>query len=340
MFGRSLVFVFLGAIAAIFVANEISRSFVSYSGDAFVTTDMVAVAPTVTGRLATVSVVDDQWVAEGAPLFAIDPEPYSLALESAKASLQLAEASQETARDTHAEAAMMVAAAKAVFDDAQATEGRIKTLFDQGVVPQQRLDDVIRDLDQARADYRAAEAAAVVAKDRIAESAVDIAVATAARDLAAYNLSQASVTAPMSGFVAPFRARAGAYLDEGDQVLAIVSNSQWRVVVNLPEQRLANLAVGQPAWMTIASNPWVVVRGRVKSVSRGISRSPVGPSVLPYVAPTTEWIRLSRRFPVEISFDDPDRLTLFAGADARVLIHHTAVEPGTDRTVPIEAEQP
>lgn len=340
MFGRGLVVLFLLAIVVVYAANEVSRHYFSYSSDAYVTSDVVAVAPTVAGRLATLAVVNDQWVAGGAPLFDVDPRPYQLALEKAQASLRLARTAEKTSRDALVEATADETAARAVLKDAKATQKRLKTLFEQGVATQQRLDDINRDLANALAAVRRAEAAAKVARDGTAESAAEVAAATAARDLAKYNLLQTSVTAPMSGFVAPFTARVGAYLDVGETVLAIVSDQKWRVVINLPEERLAHLAVGQPAWMMIASDPWRIFRGRVKSVSRGVARSENEPLIVPYVAPTMEWIRLSRRFPVEISFDDPKQLTLFMGADARVFIRHTNVGNVADPTVPLGTARP
>ncbi len=52
-----------------------------------------------------------------------------------------------------------------------------------------------------------------------------------------------------------------------------------------------------------------------------MARSQDNPQVLPYVDPTTDWVRLPRRFPIEITIDDwPETLGLFNGADARVLI--------------------
>jgi multidrug efflux system membrane fusion protein len=42
---------------------------------------------------------------------------------------------------------------------------------------------------------------------------------------------------------------------------------------------------------------------------------------LPYVEPTTDWIRLERRFPVTLVLRDPDPgVTLHMGSDARTLI--------------------
>jgi multidrug efflux system membrane fusion protein len=43
--------------------------------------------------------------------------------------------------------------------------------------------------------------------------------------------------------------------------------------------------------------------------------------LLPYVAPTTDWIRLQRRRPVTIVLDEaPSEGKLYMGADARTVI--------------------
>ena len=43
--------------------------------------------------------------------------------------------------------------------------------------------------------------------------------------------------------------------------------------------------------------------------------------LLPYIAPTTDWIRLPRRFPVTVDLvNPPPGLTLYMGADARCIV--------------------
>jgi membrane fusion protein, multidrug efflux system len=41
---------------------------------------------------------------------------------------------------------------------------------------------------------------------------------------------------------------------------------------------------------------------------------------LPYVAPTTDWIRLARRMQVTLELEPKPDVPLFMGADARVLL--------------------
>jgi multidrug efflux system membrane fusion protein len=59
----------------------------------------------------------------------------------------------------------------------------------------------------------------------------------------------------------------------------------------------------------------------IQGIARGISRSRTPNTLLPYVEPTTDWIRLQRRFPVTLVLRDlPPAILLHMGADARALI--------------------
>jgi multidrug efflux system membrane fusion protein len=87
----------------------------------------------------------------------------------------------------------------------------------------------------------------------------------------------------------------------------------------LPERHLAGLSVGQKVWFMIGSDPWRVHVGKVKSIAPGVARSQEAFEPLPYVAPATDWIRLARRFPVEIDIGElPKHEQLFQGANATV----------------------
>jgi multidrug efflux system membrane fusion protein len=79
--------------------------------------------------------------------------------------------------------------------------------------------------------------------------------------------------------------------------------------------------IGGDAWVWVDSEPWQLHRARIAGIARGISRDEGADKLLPYVAPTTDWIRLQRRFPVTLTLVDPPHdLILFMGADARVVI--------------------
>jgi len=79
--------------------------------------------------------------------------------------------------------------------------------------------------------------------------------------------------------------------------------------------------VGQSAWVWLDTYPWHFHRATIQGIARGISREPTERKLLPYVQPTTDWIRLQRRFPVTLVLQEqsPD-IVLHMGADARTLI--------------------
>ena len=105
----------------------------------------------------------------------------------------------------------------------------------------------------------------------------------------------------------------------GVPLIGIVDAHAWRVVANYRQSYLRGFTVGQTAWVWLDSAPWRFHRARIEGIARGISRNPGNASLLPYVAPTTDWIRLQRRFPVTLVLTDPPD-TLFMGADARTVI--------------------
>jgi multidrug efflux system membrane fusion protein len=92
------------------------------------------------------------------------------------------------------------------------------------------------------------------------------------------------------------------------------------VIANYREFVAASIEPGTEVMVWLDAHPWHLFRGTVRGVARGIARSPSPENLLPYVEPTTDWIRLPRRFPVTITLDDlPEGVRLFMGADARVL---------------------
>lgn len=322
MFERSLIAIFLIAVVVIWGGVQISRVFFAYTDDAYVLSDYVNLAPTVRGPVAVLNVVDNDRVSAGDVLFEIDPRPYQFALDAAEAALVASQAMLKSAEDSLAVNRDRIKEAQANLDDAQETFDRISALFEDQVATEQRLEDVTQTLRDATATLNARRDAVIVAGDAVASAEAEVARSQAALERARYNLEQTQIIAPFSGFVPPFTIREGAYLRAGQEVIAVVDDQTWRVVSNVPEMHLAYIEVGQPVWMMISSMPWRVLKGEVLSIPRGISRSETAPDPLPYVEPTTSWIRLARRFPVEISIDDVAELPLFLGANARVLIWH------------------
>jgi multidrug efflux system membrane fusion protein len=148
----------------------------------------------------------------------------------------------------------------------------------------------------------------------------DVDVAKAQLALAQYNRSRTRIVAPISGYVTNLSLRPGVYAKPGEPIIGLVDDSQWRVVANFKEYVASRLKPGMRAWIWLDSHPWRLFAARVVSIGRGISREQDQGRLLPYVAPTTDWIRLARRMPVTFVLEPKPDVLLFMGADARVLL--------------------
>lgn len=86
---------------------------------------------------------------------------------------------------------------------------------------------------------------------------------------------------------------------------------------------IRHMRVGHSAWIWLDAYPWHIHRAFIQGIARGISRRQTPNTLLPYVEPTTDWIRLERRFPVTLVLRNPDtEVTLHMGSDARTLIFY------------------
>ncbi|MBB3769615.1 multidrug efflux system membrane fusion protein [Angulomicrobium tetraedrale] len=318
---RHPVMLIVGVLVGLFVLYEISVRYVAYTADAYVMSNIIVMASEIEGPVSRLAVQDNQPVDEGQLLFEIEKTPYRLKVQQTQAALAQAQADLDLARDEVKASQAGVGSAQAVLTNAQAQLGRTKSLNNEGFSTEASLDVATRDVATATANVLTAQAALDVANRRVAVAGAVIASAQADLARAQYEFSKTTVAAPRAGRIAPFVTRQGDYLQPGTEVLAVVTGDRRRVVANVFERHLARIRLGQRVWLTLGSDPWVIHHGRVSGIAAGISRSPSNPQVVPYVEPTTDWVRLPRRFPIEITLDDwPADLGLFNGADARVLI--------------------
>jgi membrane fusion protein, multidrug efflux system len=311
----AIVFIFA------FAAYEIITSFVAYTGDAYVRSDLVSLAPQVTGRIIAVHVSDNQDVVEGDHLASIDPVPFRLALEQRRAESAEARAQITSDEDRIASLKDMLTAAISAADYAQQTQTRMSTLATAQDVSRVDLDQASDALRRANAARDAAQETVTAAQSMLSMHEAAKARADAAQALAEWQLARTELVAPTSGTVTSLTLRVGDTAQADVPLIGIVDANAFRIVANYKESYIRGFAVGDTAWVSLDSSPWHLRRAKIAGIARGISREPDPSRLLRYVAPTTDWIRLQRRFPVTLTLIDPPAgLKLYMGADARVLV--------------------
>jgi multidrug efflux system membrane fusion protein len=265
--------------------------------------------------------VDNQTVARRDLLARIDPEPFRLALDAKQATLREAAAQAGADNDAIAAAQAELAAANATLTDANTTELRIKALARDDFASRQAHDDAAAAMNRAKAAVDAAKATLARAQALLDVQQNAIARAQADLAIAQWQLDRTDIRAPVDGTVNNLDLQVGDTAHADTPLIGIVAAHAWRVIANYKQDYLRDLQEGQTAWVWLDSHPWHFYRARISGIGRGISREPGERGLLPYVAPTTDWIRLQRRFPVTINLVDPPAdLTLYSGADARTVV--------------------
>jgi membrane fusion protein, multidrug efflux system len=318
---RRRVLLVLSAIVLALVLYWASGYVCAYTDDAYVTSDFVNVAPYISGRIVSVNVVDNQTVKKGDLLATIDPTPFQLALNEKQAKKTEAEKQLAVDHDT-------IAAAQAQRNDAAAKEHlasdnvrRATPITAAGFYPRQGLDTLTAKEQEAKATLADAQDAIAMAQQTLALHEATVATITAEIAYLQWQLDQTKLLAPTDGTITQLRLRAGDQAKENVPLIGLVDAHAWRIYANYKESLIRHMQVGHTAWVWLDAYPWHFYRAKIQGIARGISRVQGEPKMLPYVEPTTDWIRLERRFPVHLVLEDlsPD-VVLHMGMDARTLI--------------------
>src|SRR5947199_768304 len=138
MIGRVLGIGIIAAAAVMVVVTLVQWEIRPQTDDATVRANFVGIAPQVNGHIVELHVRDNQLVKEGDLLFLIDPRPYQIALERARATLALTRKEVDGLRNSAATAVAGVSKAEAQLN-ASASE-----------VTSREMDPVVADAEIAR----------------------------------------------------------------------------------------------------------------------------------------------------------------------------------------------
>jgi membrane fusion protein, multidrug efflux system len=318
---RRRVLLVLSAIGLALGLYWASGYFFAYTDDAYVTSDLIGVAPQINGRIVAVNIVDNQTVKQGAVLAMIDPTPFQLALSEKQAKRSEAEAQLAVDRDiiVSAQASRDVAAAKERL--ASDNLRRATPVAAAGFVSRQALDEATAKVQEAQAALADAQAAIAKAQQMSVLHQATVATITAEVAVVQWQLDQTKLLAPVDGTITNLTLRIGDQAVENTPLIGLVDAHAWRIFANYKESVIRHMKVGHVTWVWLDTYPWHVHRATIQGIARGISREQTERKLLPYVEPTTDWIRLERRFPVTLVLQDQTSdLVLHMGADARAFI--------------------
>jgi len=299
--------------------------------DAYLQADLVHMAPDVSGRIVELDVRDNQAVHKGDVLFRIDPEPYHLRVDQARAAVRGLEAKLALTADQVAAQTSKADAATSGIDTAEAqralaasTLARVAPLLGRGFVTAQQVDQArtaqrTAQLGLQQARLQADEARQAIINTKPTEAELDGARATLA--LAERDLNKTVARAPCDGRITALDIAAGEFAATGHPLFTIIDTENWYAIGNFRETDLAGIEPGQRATVYVMAQPSRALRGTVDSLGWGVA-SDVSATFggLPHVERTLNWVQIAARFPVRIRLDQPPNSLMRYGATAVVVI--------------------
>lgn len=292
--------------------------------NAYTGSNIVRVAPQVSGPIAHVYVATDEQVKAGDPLFDIDPVLYEAALRNARAQFDAAASASGTAADALKAAADALDEKRKALEDALTAYRAAKDAETPGTAPSQGLTTAEKAWQDALKAYNDAADAFSKEQDKaitVTTPTVQLRAAAAALDKASRDRVKTHAVAPASGSVSNITLRPGATVGAGTPLFAIIEGNPWWVDANFKETDLARIKVGQPGKIRLDMYPGTTFEGVVESISEG---SGATFSVLPAENATGNWVKVTQRFPVRLGFvNQPADKPLRVGASATVTIDTT-----------------
>ncbi|VVN65231.1 p-hydroxybenzoic acid efflux pump subunit AaeA [Pseudomonas fluorescens] len=305
--------------------------FTPYTQQARVGAFVIPVAAEVSGRVVRVNVRNNQDVKAGEVIFQIDPQPYQIAVDRARADLE------STRRKIGASTAG-IASAQANLRAAQANE--LKARQDN-----QRLEGLYREdpgtisvrlLEVSRANREAAVSKVAAARAEVQrareteggseEDNAQLRSAATALSKAELDLSNTQIHARSAGLITDLRTDVGQFAAAGNPVMTLIAIHDVWISADMTENNLGLVKPETPVSIVLDALPGEVFQGRIRSIGYGVSvGQPAAPGSLPTVQNSRDWLRPAQRFPVIIEFS-PESLAMLrdnrgirAGGQAEVM---------------------
>ncbi|MDB5564611.1 MAG: transporter [Tardiphaga sp.] len=325
---RTLLLVVLPAIALVGgIAFYLTGGRYVTTDDAYVGAQKVLITPDISGKVEKVVVREGQHVNEGDVLFEIDPVPFRLALQQAKAALDTARTNYDNLVSNIRIYGQMGELAQQGVDLKQRDVERKASLVKSSAGSQLDLDNSATSLVTARAQLELLKQQTSTAKNQLLgnpdlplDQFPPYAQAKAALDQAQRNLDHAVLRSPMSGTATQVdNIQLGRFVAAGTPILSVIDDAKPWVDANPKESDFTYVAVGQPVTVEVDAFPNHVFKGTVGSLSPGTGAQF---AILPPQNATGNFVKVVQRVPLRVALDTDDKTVrkLKAGMSSYVSI--------------------
>ncbi|MCK9340120.1 MAG: HlyD family secretion protein [Massilibacteroides sp.] len=341
---KRFVIIAVFAVAAVWIIIAV-YNFMCYEStdDAQIDGNIIPLKTTVSGYIYEIKFTDNQQVNKGDTLIVFDTIDLLANVKQAEAQLLAAQAglslskhqvvagefNQNAVDFTAGSVKENIEAAKARKMESENNYNRILNMFSKGAATQQLLDNAEMQFSVAKAQLSALENdfQSSNARKSSANTQTDIYKVQSKADeahikqaeaqfvLAQNQLSHAFVIAPCDGVVSKRNVDVGQYATAGLPLATVTDLKNIWITANFKETQLKNMELGQTATVEVDAYPNLELKGKVESFC---SATGAKFSILPAQNATGNFIKITQRIPVRISFENNSQKQLRPGMNVEV----------------------
>ncbi len=240
------------------------------------------VAPQTSGKVVAVGVDLGSHVRRGQMIARLDDVDLKLRVEQAQAQLDQAKAALGLAEEKIGIKAGQpldpnkvpeVVNARVALDLAEKNLRRAEKLIESGDVSRSSYDQQKAQRDQLKEVYESALSLARQNYAAAMNAQANVASAESQLSLARRNLSYAVISSPIDGYVAQRNADVGEYVTTSSNVATVVRINPLRIRIDIPEQAIPEVKIGQSVSVTTSAWPDKSFSGRIARLSPNVTAS-------------------------------------------------------------------
>jgi multidrug efflux pump subunit AcrA (membrane-fusion protein) len=240
------------------------------------------VAPSIAGKVVAVGVELGSYVKRGQMIVRLDEVDSKLRVEQAQAQVEQSKAALRQAEEKvglrpgqafDPNRVPEVANARVTLELAEKNLRRAEKLIESGDVSRASYDQQKAQRDQLKEVYESALSLARQNYAAVMTARANVANAESQLGLARRALSYALVFSPIDGYVAERTADLGEYVSPTTKVATIVRTNPLRIRIDIPEQAIPEVTVGQSVSVTTSAWPDKNFSGRIARISPNVTAS-------------------------------------------------------------------
>ncbi len=260
------------------IVRELPRFFEatgSLSGD-----EQTDVSPSIAGKVVVVAVELGSYVKRGQTIVRLDDVDAKLRVQQGQAQVDQAKAALRQAEEKvgirpgqafDINKLPEVTNARVALELAEKNLRRSEKLIESGDVSRSAYDAQKAQRDQLKEQYESALSLARQNYAAVMTARANVANAESQLKLAVSNQSYANVYSPIDGYVADRSADLGEYVSTTTKIATIVKINPLRVRIDIPEQAIPAVSVGQSVSVTTSAWPDRNFSGRIARISPNVT---------------------------------------------------------------------